>query len=310
MAVPLATPAREDVETAVLPTATVSPIIGIAVLGGSSGDEYRADDNRGAEYGETTLNWVEQLVRYRNLNFGEWGSWGEPRRTGYEYNWARSRATMADIIAMGQHTGVAQLVAEGRVSQVVIFNGGNDLHPTNGTYAEIYDGSMDENALRAKIDKYVADMTTAVTTILEAGDVQMVVVSMADPGVVPGIQALFPDAQKRQRVTTAVAHINAGIAEVTTAHNIPLVDMNAVLIDVFSQVDANGELDFGDEKITFAQMGDEPHHMQLQDQSGHPGTVFSGLIANAIFVEPFNKGYGLDIIPLQVDEILKNAGLR
>src|SRR5215208_7833135 len=66
---------------------TPSMTAGIGVLGDSTSDEYRADDARGGEYGETTLNWVELLVRNRGLNFGQWGSWEEPRRAGYEYHW-------------------------------------------------------------------------------------------------------------------------------------------------------------------------------------------------------------------------------
>src|SRR6185295_5345010 len=71
---------------------------GFGVMGDSGSDEYRADDNRGGAYAATTLNWVELLVRFRGLDFGPWATWGEPRRTGYEYNWARSGARAADVI--------------------------------------------------------------------------------------------------------------------------------------------------------------------------------------------------------------------
>ena len=40
---------------------------GIGVISDSNSDEYRADDNRGGDYAATTLNWVEQLVRYRGV---------------------------------------------------------------------------------------------------------------------------------------------------------------------------------------------------------------------------------------------------
>ena len=90
---------------------TPMPIKGIGIMGDSNSDEYRADDNRGGEYAPTTLNWMEQLVLSRELNFGPWGTWGGPRRTGYEYNWARSGATAHSLITSGQHTGLAQQVA-------------------------------------------------------------------------------------------------------------------------------------------------------------------------------------------------------
>jgi hypothetical protein len=50
--------------------------------------------------------------------------------------------------------------------------------------------------------------------------------------------------------------------------------------------------------------------MRLDDSVGHPGTVASGVIvANTIFIEPFNSKYGLGITPLSDDEILETAGL-
>ena len=62
-------------------------LTGVGIIGDSLSDEYRGDDSRGLTYASTTLNWVEQLQKFRNFNFGEWGSWGEPRRTGFAYNW-------------------------------------------------------------------------------------------------------------------------------------------------------------------------------------------------------------------------------
>lgn len=105
--------------------ATVS---GIGVLGDSNSDEYRADDNRGGTYAATTLNWMEQLVLSRGLNFGPWGRWGGPRRSGYKYNWARSGATVRSMISFGQHTGLARQVANGEVSHVFMWIGSNDFH--------------------------------------------------------------------------------------------------------------------------------------------------------------------------------------
>ena len=77
----------------ILPTALLAQgASGFGILGDSVSDEYRADDNRGGAYGPTTLNWMELLVRYRGLDSGPWGTRSAPRRTGYEYNWARSGA--------------------------------------------------------------------------------------------------------------------------------------------------------------------------------------------------------------------------
>src|SRR4051812_22111281 len=74
-----------------IPVVTPAPlqIKGIAVIGDSQSDEYRGDDKRGMNYESTTLNWVEILSAKRKINFGEWGTYEEPRRTGFMYNFAR-----------------------------------------------------------------------------------------------------------------------------------------------------------------------------------------------------------------------------
>jgi lysophospholipase L1-like esterase len=119
---------------------------GFGILGDSASDEYRADDNRGGAYSATTLNWMELLVKHRGLNFGPWGTWSAPRRSGYAYNWARSGATSREIISGGQAAGLAAQVAAGKVSIVVVYAGANDFAIWNGTYAEVYNGSVSGSA--------------------------------------------------------------------------------------------------------------------------------------------------------------------
>ena len=89
-----------------LPQSTTSlssttPIVGLGVLGDSNSDEYRADDDRGGQYAAVTFSWVELIAARRGLNLGAWGTWGEPRRTGFKYNWSRSGATVHDAIDIG-----------------------------------------------------------------------------------------------------------------------------------------------------------------------------------------------------------------
>jgi hypothetical protein len=60
------------------PSPTPRPVMhikGIGVIGDSLSDEYQADDYRGYEYAPTTLNWIEQLVKSRRMNFGTWNTW-------------------------------------------------------------------------------------------------------------------------------------------------------------------------------------------------------------------------------------------
>ncbi len=291
---------------------TVTPVTmaGIGIMGDSNSDEYRADDARGGIYADTTLNWMEQLVRRRDLNFGAWGTWGAPRRTGYEYNWAISGATTSSLLKEGQATGLAKQVAEGKVSYVFLWIGDNDFHLTNGTYKEIYDGSLSDEALQSKIDQTIQNITTAVDIILAAGPVKMVVVTISDKGLSPQAKILFPNATKRMRFTKAVNEVNTGIEELASTRGIAVVDTNNFASEVISRINKLGFLKVGDQRINVLIHGDSPYHLQLGDTSGHPGTVASGLIANALFIQPFNDHYGLGITPLSDEEILVDAGIQ
>src|SRR5215216_3943892 len=225
-----------------LVSAPAAPTVGIGILGDSNSDEYQADDGRGGKYNATTLNWVELLVRDRGLNFGPWGTWGEPRRTGYEYNWARTGATASSMISSGQHTGLAKQVAEGKVSLVFVWIGDNDFHLQNGTYQEIYDGSLNDEKLEAKIQQIIADITTAVDTVLEAGNVKVAIVTISDKGLVPKAVLMFPDSKKRQRVSKAIQAVNAGIEDLAQRRAVTVVDINSFAQTLLSRVNKLGFL--------------------------------------------------------------------
>jgi phospholipase/lecithinase/hemolysin len=286
-----------------------TPITGVGILGDSSSDEYRADDNRGGTYAATTFNWVELLVQNRGLNFGEWGTWGEPRRTGYKYNWSRSGATAQSLIDSGAHLGLAGQVANGEVSHVFIWIGGNDFATWNGTYANIYNGVISDAELQAKIESVVANITTAVDTVRQAGQVQMVMVTLGDRGITPDAIGQFPDAAKRQRATDAVNAVNDGLKALAVARGIELVDVNTFAVSLRNRLDQSGVMRIGGQTIDIFGYGKEPHMGRLDDDDGHAGTVLSGLIANTLFLEPFNRAYGAGLAPLTDEEILRAAGL-
>lgn len=279
-------------------------------MGDSNSDEYQADDARGGAYASTTLNWVEQLAKNRHLNFGQWGDWGGSRRTGYEYNWARSGAKARTLITDGQHTKLAEQVAEGKVSLVFLWIGDNDFHLANGSYKKIYNGKLSDSELQVKVDQVIADITTAVDTVLEAGPVKMVVVTISDKGLAPQAAILFPEPAKRKRVSDAIEEVNAGIKDLAVTRGVIVVDINIFAEILIERIGKQGFLEVGNEPINILIQGDEPHHLQLSDKSGHAGTVMSGLFANALFVEPINKAYGAGIEPLTDEEILENAGIH
>src|SRR5215831_19062114 len=145
---------------------------GIGVLGDSYSDEYQFYP----PHRSTARNWVEILATTRGLNFGRFStaSRGEPRDQGYEYNWARSDATTDDLIATGQHLGVAAQVARGEVGLVVVFIGGNDFINAMMTPDPV--AAFREVGPRAE-----ANLAQAVTTVLGAHpDVKLVVITVPD----------------------------------------------------------------------------------------------------------------------------------
>jgi hypothetical protein len=285
-----------------------SQITGLAILGDSRADEYRADDNRGGAYAATTLNWVELLTRYRGINTGEWGTRSSPRRTGYAFNWALSGATASSLIISGQHTGVAAQVQSGLVSHVLLDIGANDFAIWNDTYEEVYNGSLDDAGLEQKIDQFVADVTTAVDAVRAEGAVKILVVNLADRGSSVAFMQAFPDPAKRQRVTNAVIAINQALQNMVSARpGTAIADLYNFGNSLLSQIDAQGNLHVGSELITLLSDGNEPHHLVIADHD-HLGTVGGGLLAN-FYSSALNEAFSLSIPPFSDEEMLTNAGI-
>ena len=67
----------------------------------------------------------------------------------------------------------------------------------------------------------------------------------------------------------------------------------------------------GGELMNLIEHSNEPHHLRLGEgpYAGHAGTVMNGILANELFIEPFNKAYDLGIEPLSDEELLRNAGI-
>jgi hypothetical protein len=279
---------------------------GFGVIGDSSSDEFRADDNRGGAYAATTLNWVELLVRYRGLDAGPWGTWGGSRRTGYEYNWARSGARAADLISQGQADGLAQQVAEGRIAWALLMVGTNDFGTS--TYTDIYNGTLSGPALSAMIDGIVASITQAVDTVRAGGPVLLLVTNIpTTTGINPAVLSMFPDPARRQLVTDAMVAVNMGIEAALAQRGLPMVDLDALGAGFFARVDASGNMNVGGELISLFVPGDEPHHGLLGDNH-HAGTVMQGLIAN-YFLDHLAAAGGPSIPTFTDAELLANAGI-
>ena len=309
-------PARPTVQP--IPTSgtlpVIAPLTGLAIIGDSTADEYRADNPRGGDYGNTTFNWVELLVRERAINVGSWGERPEPRRSGYEFNWARSGATSESMLSAGQHSGVAQQVGAGQVSHVIIQIGVNDFY-YNDVALAVYDGRLSGEPLQLFLDGIVSNVQQAVQAVKSAGENRVILSATQDllsAGILPGMREVFPDATGWQRLVDAFAYVNHGLREVAAREAVTFFDFNAALqAELEPRFGPTGReyLVVGGEQIDITTKGNDPLHLFIDDEFAHFGTVFSGLIAN-LYVAEMNAVFGTAFEPFSDDEILRIAGVR
>lgn len=283
-------------------------VLNVAVMGDSTSDEYRAENNRGGSYGATTHNWLEQLTKYRNVNFGTWGSWGGFRRSGYEFNYSLSGATTTSGKAANAHVAVGQLAASGRVNVVFYELGANDFAWYNQEFKDIYSGALAGDRLATYITKVVTNVSESVAEIDKSKKAKIIISLIPDMTVSPSVQAKFPDATKRKRVSDAVSAANARIRQIAISGGHAIFDTESLSGSILSKVDAQGNLVIGGEKISLISPGDEPHHVLLADEI-HPGTVYAGVYANA-WIAVANTIMGSQIAPFSDNDLLINAGIR
>lgn len=202
-------------------------------------------------------------------------------------NVAHDGATSTTLLAQGQHTKVAGLVAGGQVNSALLFIGVNDVSVN-------LDSILAGNP-RPFVQTLVNDVTAVLATITQAGPVHLVVANIPDTGTTPLIQrALGYNPAALQQLSGAIALANQQIDAVAASYHVPVID----LFD-FSQL-TRTPLTLGGKQVT----------RFLAPDAWHPGVVTQGLIANA-FLAALNIGYGTDIsgLPLSDQEILTAAGI-
>jgi len=291
-----------------------NPIEGLAIIGDSAADEYRADNPRGGEYGDTTFNWLELLARERGIDVGLWGERPEPRRGGYAYNWARSGATSETLLRTGQHTGVVQQIEDGHVSHVIVQIGVNDFY-YNDVALQIYAGDFSGDALDRFLDQVVANVEEAVQAIKIAGESKVILSATPDfvlLDVLPEVDSVLPNEVGRQRIIDAFAVVNEGLKGVAEREQVAFFDINTALQDEMDErIDPEDPRYFlvGGERIDLQERGNEPHYTLVDDEYAHAGTVFSGLIAN-VFIEEMNATFGTNLDLFSDEEILRIAGIQ
>jgi phospholipase/lecithinase/hemolysin len=283
--------------------AAAEPIVGIGVIGDSLADEYQFyPPDR-----STARNFVEQLAEDRQLNFGDFdadaSARGEPRNAGYAFNWAKDGASTSDLIAQGQHTGLAAQVTAGEVNYAWVVAGGNDV--LNLASAE------DPAAAIATLGQtLLANGQTVLATLLAAkSDVKIVIATVPRLSALPAVKDAVAGGAVPQSIVdsadAAIDQINSHLRQLAkTNKQVALADIAKLL----QQVTSKKRLRVAKVLLDRETASDDPHSLFLED-GAHPGTIAQGLLAN-VFLKAMRKDFKVKLKPLSNAEILANAGLQ
>ncbi len=290
-----------------------APVV-LGVMGDSLSDEYSE-----ASYGVYAQNWVQQLAIYNVANLGPTaaaagqpgGTWNEPRRRGYEYNWARAGANSGSLLSGGQHTGLAGQVPIKGITHAVLAIGANDFNPGGAAYSAIYNDDWSTDEINSYVNGRVANVTAALDTVLPTG-VKLALVNFPDYSVAPATQAIFNESAKRDRVTAVVAQVNAALDSLAQTKQIPRVDLFGVAQAMFGTNSApKTTLLLGNVSINLAQTdtsgGGNPTAGFVHD-GVHPNTTLQGLLAN-LFMRALDMGYDAGVPMFSEQEILAHRGI-
>ena len=291
-------------------------IAALGACGDSLSDEYFEQS-----YGSYARNWTMMFRVLRGVNLGPTaaeagqpgGAWGEPRRTGYAFDWARYGAGTADLLAQGQHTGLAAQAAAGQggVTHAVLFIGANNFSPTNSAYFSIYFNLWSSATIANYVNTTVADITTAATTLKNAGQ-RVVIVNVVDFGATPVVRSLYGNPTNRERVTNVIATINARLRDVARQQQATYVDFFAMGRAVFGTNAApNQTLLVGNTPINLLQQDTSAHANPFAgfvDDGAHPHTAIQGVVANTI-ITALRLDPRVTLAPMSEQEIMTYAGL-
>lgn len=289
-------------ETAVPATPTMAAtsettLIGLAIIGDSTQDEYAAPENN-----RPAINWVEHLAA-QGLPVGLWGNWGDSRRTGYEFNWARSGAVSYNA-RFDQAPGVIAQLESGRVSHVLIQIGINDLN--NGLALDLYLGhSVNVGAIAAVADNIVE----TARLVNDAAPGHVIVAATQD---YLGLDLLpdpengsFSDQAGRQRVIQALAELNARVRDNLPA-GVIWFDWNAAMRARLTSIRQGDVFWLDGQAVSIRMRGNGPLNGFIQDAYMHPETALSGIYAQLFEVE-MRAVWGLDLPTLTDTEIMRRS---
>ena len=283
----------------------------LGAMGDSLTDEYW--DSGVSTYAS---NWVAQLVMFRNIDFGPTaaqagvGTWGEPRRLGYKFNWARSGATSSTLLTEGQPAGcAAQFLSDG-VSDAVLAIGPNDFNPfVSSAYINIYNNAWSAAQIQTYVNQSVSNIETALVTVKNAG-MSVALANVVDPGLTPVVAATYTSASGRDRVTAAIQAVNSGVKNLAQKYQVPLMDWYGFASAVLgANTNLHATLKVGNVAMNLrgTDSGTMPTNAFVSD-GFHPNTVMQGMFANVV-LQAFTSGYGANTALFSEQEILSHAGI-
>jgi hypothetical protein len=248
----------------------------VAVAGDSQSDAYRANDARcrNTVWANTTLNWVEQIARYRAgvVSLGSWGTFSEPRRTDYSQNWARSGAVSTDVNTKGQASGVAAQ----HTDAAILWVGPNDIDPANKQRArEVYYGTISPSTYTSWVNGIVNAQRLSARTMKTGGAVVWVATLAPSSRPRPG----YTDPAGLARLTQAARDIAAGVRNGAPIDGYQVIDfefgfMPWLVARGTAQPDGTWRVNGRSVAMTASCA---PTSAMLPD--GHSGSVFNGLWA-------------------------------
>jgi lysophospholipase L1-like esterase len=304
-------------------TSANAQIGALGVMGDSLSDEYFEET-----YGTYATNWVQQLVVYRGVNVGPTaaaasqpgGTWGSPRRTGYEFNWALSGDTSTNLISDGQDTGLAAQVVPFGITHAVLAIGANDFNPDflsypSSAYNPVYNGSWSAAQISNYVAQTLTNIETALATVMTTG-VDMVLFNVLDYGKTPAVynNFLYTTGSKRERVSTVIGQVNSGLVYLAQKWQVPLVDAFGLQKAIFgSNTNLQSVLTIGNVAIHLQQSDSNPTNSPNRTAAfvadgAHPHTTIQGLFAN-MALEAVSLGYETQVSLFTEQEILSHAGV-
>lgn len=297
------------------PSLAAQPLERLGAIGDSLTDEY--DDQ---SYGAYARNWVELLVDQRGVDLGPTageaglpgGTWGEPRRTVFQENWARYGADTVSALSQGQHTGVADAAATRGVTHAVVFIGNNNFGPGLGNtnvYNAIYNEVWTSPQIEAHIDQSLAELEQLIEPLDQAG-LRIVLVTAFDFGATPTVRLFFPNVAKRELVTAAIASFGEGVRALASRRGAIFVDAFAAGRAVFGTNAApRSSLLVGNVPIQLGQFGfSSGTTVAFVGDGVHPHTVVQGVLANLV-VTALDLHAGTCLTPFSEAELLSHNGL-